>query len=203
MSQKIDELNHKIEQAKLGGGQKRIDKQHEKKKLTARERVEYFLDEGSFEEIGMFVTHRTTDFNMQDQVYYGDGVVTGFGTVDGRLVYVYAQDFTVFGGALSETHAEKICKVMDHAVKVGAPIIGLNDSGGARIQEGVRSLGGYADIFYRNVQASGVVPQISAIMGPLCWWSCLFSSDDRLYNYGREHKLYVCDWTKCCQNSNK
>ncbi|MGO1750885.1 MAG: acyl-CoA carboxylase subunit beta [Psychroflexus sp.] len=166
MSQKIDELNHKIEQAKLGGGQKRIDKQHEKKKLTARERVEYFLDEGSFEEIGMFVTHRTTDFNMQDQVYYGDGVVTGFGTVDGRLVYVYAQDFTVFGGALSETHAEKICKVMDHAVKVGAPIIGLNDSGGARIQEGVRSLGGYADIFYRNVQASGVVPQISAIMGP-------------------------------------
>lgn len=166
MSQKIDELNDKIEQAKLGGGQKRIDKQHEKKKLTARERVEYFLDEGSFEEIGMFVTHRTTDFNMQDQVYYGDGVVTGFGTVDGRLVYVYAQDFTVFGGALSETHAEKICKVMDHAVKVGAPIIGLNDSGGARIQEGVRSLGGYADIFYRNVQASGVVPQISAIMGP-------------------------------------
>lgn len=166
MSQKIDDLNNKIEKAHLGGGQIRIDKQHEKKKLTARERIEYFLDEGSFEEIGMFVTHRTTDFDMQDQVFYGDGVVTGYGTVSGRLVYVYAQDFTVFGGALSETHAEKICKVMDHAVKVGAPIIGLNDSGGARIQEGVRSLGGYADIFYRNVQASGVVPQISAIMGP-------------------------------------
>jgi propionyl-CoA carboxylase beta chain len=166
MSSTIDQLNKKVEAAHLGGGQKRIDKQHEKKKLTARERIDYFLDEGSFEEIGMLVTHRTTEFNMQDQLYYGDGVVTGYGTVDGRLVYVYAQDFTVFGGALSETHAEKICKVMDHALKVGAPIIGLNDSGGARIQEGVRSLGGYADIFYRNVQASGVIPQISAIMGP-------------------------------------
>lgn len=166
MSSTIDQLNKKVEAAHLGGGQKRIDKQHEKKKLTARERIDYFLDEGSFEEIGMLVTHRTTEFNMQDQIYYGDGVVTGYGTVDGRLVYVYAQDFTVFGGALSETHAEKICKVMDHAIKVGAPIIGLNDSGGARIQEGVRSLGGYADIFYRNVQASGVIPQISAIMGP-------------------------------------
>ncbi|QSS97190.1 acyl-CoA carboxylase subunit beta [Psychroflexus sp. ALD_RP9] len=166
MSSTRDDLQKKVEAAKLGGGQKRIDKQHEKKKLTARERVNYFLDEGSFEEIGMLVTHRTTDFNMQDQVFYGDGVITGYGTVNGRLVYIYAQDFTVFGGALSETHAEKICKVMDHAMKVGAPIIGLNDSGGARIQEGVRSLGGYADIFYRNVQASGVIPQISAIMGP-------------------------------------
>lgn len=166
MSKNIEELNKKIQQAHLGGGQKRIDKQHEKKKLTARERVDYFLDEGSFEEIGILVTHRTTDFGMDQQHFYGDGVVTGYGTVNGRLVYVYAQDFTVFGGALSETHAEKICKVMDHAVKVGAPIIGLNDSGGARIQEGVRSLGGYADIFFRNVQASGVVPQISAIMGP-------------------------------------
>ncbi len=166
MSKNIEELKNKIEQAHLGGGQKRIDKQHEKKKLTARERVDYFLDEGSFEEIGILVTHRTTDFGMDQQHFYGDGVVTGYGTVNGRLVYVYAQDFTVFGGALSETHAEKICKVMDHAVKVGAPIIGLNDSGGARIQEGVRSLGGYADIFFRNVQASGVVPQISAIMGP-------------------------------------
>ncbi len=163
---KIDELNKRLAQAKLGGGQKRIDKQHANKKLTARERITYLLDEGSFEEIGALVTHRTTDFDMQDQVYYGDGVVTGYGTIDGRLVYVYAQDFTVFGGSLSETHAEKICKIMDLAVKVGAPIIGLNDSGGARIQEGVRSLGGYADIFFRNVQASGVIPQISAIMGP-------------------------------------
>ncbi|TNJ42137.1 acyl-CoA carboxylase subunit beta [Allotamlana fucoidanivorans] len=166
MDSKIEKLNEKLALAQLGGGQKRIDKQHEKKKLTARERVDYLLDEGSFEEIGALVTHRTTDFGMKDQIIYGDGVVTGYGTIDGRLVYIYAQDFTVFGGALSETHAEKICKIMDMAVKVGAPIIGLNDSGGARIQEGVRSLGGYADIFYRNVQASGVVPQISAIMGP-------------------------------------
>ena len=126
----------------------------------------YLLDEGSFEEIGALVTHRTKDFGMENQKFYGDGVVTGYGTVNGRLVYVFAQDFTVFGGSLSETHAEKICKIMDLAVNVGAPIIGLNDSGGARIQEGVRSLGGYADIFYRNVQASGVIPQISAIMGP-------------------------------------
>ncbi|GAL68972.1 propionyl-CoA carboxylase beta chain [Jejuia pallidilutea] len=163
---KIDKLNERIALSKLGGGQKRIDKQHANKKLTARERVDYLLDEGSFEEIGAFVTHRTKDFGMEDQIIYGDGVVTGYGTIDGRLVYVYAQDFTVFGGSLSETHAEKICKIMDMAVKVGAPIIGLNDSGGARIQEGVRSLGGYADIFFRNVQASGVVPQISAVMGP-------------------------------------
>ena len=159
-------LTQKIEEAYLGGGQARIDKQHQKNKLTARERVHFLLDEGSFEEIGILVTHRTTDFGMGDQVYYGDGVITGYGTIHGRLVYVFAQDFTVFGGALSETHAEKICKIMDMALKVGAPVIGLNDSGGARIQEGVRSLGGYADIFYRNVQASGVVPQISAIMGP-------------------------------------
>lgn len=167
MSKKnIEQLYQKIEQAHLGGGEKRIAKQHEKKKLTARERIDYLLDEGSFEEIGILVTHRTTDFGMQDQKFYGDGVVTGYGTINGRLVYVFAQDFTVFGGALSETHAEKICKVMDLAVKTGAPMIGLNDSGGARIQEGVKSLGGYADIFYRNVKASGVIPQISAIMGP-------------------------------------
>ena len=166
MDSKINKLNERRALAHLGGGQQRIDKQHEKKKLTARERVHYLMDEGSFEEIGMLVTHRTTDFGMQKEIYFGDGVVTGYGTIHGRLVYVYAQDFTVFGGALSETHAEKICKVMDLAIKVGAPIIGLNDSGGARIQEGVRSLGGYADIFYRNVQASGVIPQISAIMGP-------------------------------------
>lgn len=166
MNSKIENLNQKIALAYLGGGKKRIDKQHEKKKLTARERVLYLLDEGSFEEIGMLVTHRTTDFGMDKELYFGDGVITGYGTIYGRLVYVFAQDFTVFGGSLSETHAEKICKVMDQALKVGAPIIGLNDSGGARIQEGVRSLGGYADIFYRNVQASGVVPQLSAIMGP-------------------------------------
>ena len=166
MDAKIDKLRERIELAHQGGGQKRIDKQHQKKKLTARERIAYLLDEGSFEEMGILVTHRTTDFGMDKEIYFGDGVVTGYGTIDGRLVYVYAQDFTVFGGALSETHAEKICKVMDLAMKVGAPVIGLNDSGGARIQDGVMSLGGYADIFYRNVLASGVVPQISAIMGP-------------------------------------
>ncbi|PWL38378.1 methylmalonyl-CoA carboxyltransferase [Flagellimonas aquimarina] len=166
MDSKIKILKDKVAQAHLGGGEKRIEKQHQKKKLTARERIQYLLDEGSFEEMGVLVTHRTTDFGMEKEIYYGDGVVTGYGTINGRLVYVYAQDFTVFGGALSETHAEKICKVMDLAMKVGAPIIGLNDSGGARIQEGVRSLGGYADIFYRNVQASGVIPQISAVMGP-------------------------------------
>ncbi|MEO1010310.1 MAG: acyl-CoA carboxylase subunit beta [Bacteroidota bacterium] len=166
MDPKLEKLNERVALAHMGGGQKRIDKQHQKKKLTARERIKYLLDEGSFEEMGVLVTHRTTDFGMDKEIYFGDGVVTGYGTVDGRLVYVYAQDFTVFGGALSETHAEKICKVMDLAMKVGAPVIGLNDSGGARIQEGVKSLGGYADIFFRNVQASGVVPQISAIMGP-------------------------------------
>ena len=159
-------LEEKLALARLGGGEKRIESQHGKGKLTARERLHLLLDDGSFEEIGALVTHRTTDFNMQDQVFYGDGVVTGYGTIGGRLVYVFAQDFTVFGGSLSETHAEKICKIMDMAVRVGAPLIGLNDSGGARIQEGVKSLGGYADIFYRNVQASGVIPQLSAIMGP-------------------------------------
>ncbi|MBT8267183.1 MAG: acyl-CoA carboxylase subunit beta [Bacteroidia bacterium] len=166
MDPKIKELNEKLAKAFLGGGQKRIEKQHAKKKLTARERIQYLLDEGSFEEIGALVTHRTKEFGMEDQKFYGDGVVTGYGTIDGRLIYLFAQDFTVFGGSLSETHAEKICKIMDLAVKVGAPLIGLNDSGGARIQEGVRSLGGYADIFYRNVQSSGVIPQLSAIMGP-------------------------------------
>ncbi len=166
MTENQKKLQDKINEALQGGGEKRIAKQHEKKKLTARERIEYLLDPGSFEEIGQLVTHRTTDFDMQDQKFYGDGVITGYGTIGERLVYVFAQDFTVFGGSLSETHAEKICKVMDHALQVGAPLIGLNDSGGARIQEGVRSLGGYADIFYRNVQASGVIPQISAIMGP-------------------------------------
>lgn len=166
MKSKIDTLREKLEEGKLGGGKDRNDKQHQKGKLTARERIALLMDPGSFEETGALVTHRTKDFGMESQQYYGDGVITGYGTVNGRLVYVFAQDFTVFGGALSETHAEKICKIMDLAMKGGAPLIGLNDSGGARIQEGVRSLGGYADIFYRNVQASGVIPQISAIMGP-------------------------------------
>ncbi|WP_019987425.1 acyl-CoA carboxylase subunit beta [Rudanella lutea] len=159
-------LDRKNAEALLGGGQKRIDAQHKKGKLTARERIALLLDEGSFEETGKFVMHRTKDFGLDKEYYLGDGVVTGYGTVDGRLVYVFAQDFTVFGGALSETHAEKICKIMDLAMKNGAPVIGLNDSGGARIQEGVLSLAGYADIFYRNTLASGVIPQISAIMGP-------------------------------------
>jgi len=166
MDKQKEILKSKIDEAYLSGGQDRIDKQHAKGKLTARERVHFLLDEGSFEEIGILVTHRTTDFGMDRQKFYGDGVITGYGTVNGRLIYVFAQDFTVFGGSLSETHAEKICKLMDLAMKTGAPFIGLNDSGGARIQEGVRSLGGYADIFYRNVMASGVIPQISAIMGP-------------------------------------
>ncbi len=166
MDLKLNQLQQKIEEAKLGGGQARIEKHHKQGKMTARERILAFLDEGSFEEIGMFVTHRCREFGMEDQIFYGDGVITGYGSVNGRLVYVFAQDFTVFGGSLSETHAEKICKIMDMAMKNGAPIIGLNDSGGARIQEGVMSLAGYADIFYRNTLASGVVPQISAIMGP-------------------------------------
>jgi len=166
MDKKIAILQDKIHQANLGGGQARIDSQHKKGKLTARERIHFLMDEGSFEEIGMFVTHRSTDFGMEREKYLGDGVVTGYGTINGRLTYVFSQDFTVFGGSLSETHAEKICKLMDMAMKNGAPLIGLNDSGGARIQEGVVSLGGYADIFYKNVQASGVIPQLSAIMGP-------------------------------------
>jgi len=166
MEDKKKILRKKNKLAELGGGVERIEKQHKKGKLTARERIMAFLDSGSFEEVGKLVTHRTTEFGMQKQVFLGDGVVTGYGTVNGRPLYVFAQDFTVFGGSLSETHAEKICKVMDMSMKLGVPMIGLNDSGGARIQEGVRSLGGYADIFYRNVMASGVVPQISAIMGP-------------------------------------
>ncbi|MGB7395824.1 MAG: acyl-CoA carboxylase subunit beta [Pricia sp.] len=166
MKDKKSILEDKLAQSQMGGGQDRIDKQHAKGKLTARERLHFLLDEGSFEEVGALVTHRTKDFGMDQQVFYGDGVVTGYGMINGRQVCIFAQDFTVFGGALSETHAEKICKIMDMAMKIGVPVIGLNDSGGARIQEGVRSLGGYADIFHRNVTASGVVPQISAVMGP-------------------------------------
>lgn len=166
MKNKIELLRDKTKMAHMGGGAVRIEHQHKKGKLTARERLHFLLDENSFEEIGMLVTHRSTDFGMEQEKYLGDGVVTGYGNINGRLVYVFSQDFTVFGGSLSETHAEKICKIMDMAMKNGAPVIGLNDSGGARIQEGVVSLGGYADIFYRNVQASGVIPQLSAIMGP-------------------------------------
>ncbi|MBQ1742611.1 MAG: methylmalonyl-CoA carboxyltransferase [Oscillospiraceae bacterium] len=164
--QKIKELLDKRGEARMGGGQKGIDKQHEQGKLTARERIALLLDEGSFEEFDMFVTHRCTNFDMQKKSYLGDGVVTGYGTINGRMVYVFAQDFTVLGGSLSETMALKICKVMDQAMKVGAPVIGLNDSGGARIQEGINALAGYAEIFERNILASGVVPQISAIFGP-------------------------------------
>ena len=147
MTSKLNILDQKKAEALLGGGQKRIDAQHKKGKLTARERVHFLMDEGSFEEIGMLVTHRSNDFGLEKEQYLGDGVVTGYGTIHGRLVYVFSQDFTVFGGSLSETHAEKICKIMDLAMQNGAPVIGLNDSGGARIQEGVVSLGGYADIF--------------------------------------------------------
>ena len=160
---KLEEMRDK---ARLGGGERRIKAQHAKGKLTARERIEILYDEGSFEEWDMFVEHRCNDFGMAKEKIPGDGVVTGFGTINGRLCFVFSQDFTVFGGALSEAHAEKICKIMDQAIKVGAPVIGLNDSGGARIQEGVASLGGYAEVFQRNVLASGVVPQISMIMGP-------------------------------------
>jgi propionyl-CoA carboxylase beta chain len=163
---KLNILEKKNQEALLGGGEKRIAAQHKRGKLTARERIDLLLDESSFEEIGKFVMHRCKDFGLDKEYYLGDGIITGYGTVNGRLIYVFAQDFTVFGGSLSETFAEKICKIMDLAIKNGAPLIGLNDSGGARIQEGVNSLAGYADIFYRNTLASGVIPQLSAVMGP-------------------------------------
>ncbi|GAB4504030.1 MAG: acyl-CoA carboxylase subunit beta [Anaerolineales bacterium] len=165
-TQKIEHLRQLKAQTRLGGGAKRIEAQHKKGRLTARERIDLLLDKGSFREVDAFVTHRTHDFGLDKQKFLSDSVVTGWGTIDGRLVYVFSQDFTVFGGSLGEVHAEKICKIMDMALKNGAPVIGLNDSGGARIQEGVVSLGGYADIFLRNTLASGVIPQISAIMGP-------------------------------------
>ncbi|HHS96423.1 MAG TPA: methylmalonyl-CoA carboxyltransferase, partial [Chloroflexi bacterium] len=166
IEEKLEHLRKLREQARLGGGKERIERQHAKGKLTARERIEKLLDPGSFREVDMFVTHRATGFGIEKQKYLGDSVVTGWGTINGRLVYVFSQDFTVFGGSLSEVHAEKVCKIMDLAMKNGAPVIGLNDSGGARIQEGVVSLAGYAYIFLRNVLASGVIPQISAILGP-------------------------------------
>ena len=169
MSKQLEKIKHLIElreKARIGGGERRIEAQHKKGKYTARERIDMLLDEGSFEEFDMFVEHRSTNFGMDKTKFLGDGVVTGYGTIDGRLVYIFAQDFTVFGGSLSETLALKICKVMDQAMKMGAPVIGINDSGGARIQEGVNSLAGYAEIFQRNILASGVVPQISGIFGP-------------------------------------
>ena len=166
MREKLEQLERRIAESELGGGADRLKSQHAKGKLSARERLDLLLDDGSFVEFDRFVVHRSDDFGLADQKIYGDGVVTGYGRIDGRLVYVFSQDFTVFGGSLSETFAEKICKIMDLAVRNGAPVIGLNDSGGARIQEGVLSLGGYADIFLRNTLASGVIPQISAILGP-------------------------------------
>lgn len=187
---KIALLNQKAQLAMKGGGDKRIEAQHKKGKLTARERLQLLLDEGSFEEIGMLVTHRSRDFGMEKEIYMGDGVVTGYGTIHGRLVYVFSQDFTVFGGSLSETHAEKIVKIMDLAMQNGAPVIGLNDSGGARIQEGVVSLGGYADIFYRNVKASGVIPQISAILGP-CAGGAVYSPAITDFIMMVEHTSYM------------
>ncbi|MEO0718511.1 MAG: carboxyl transferase domain-containing protein, partial [Pseudomonadota bacterium] len=166
MKEILEQLEARRSEARSGGGQRRIDAQHAKGKLTARERIEALLDDGSFEEYDMFVTHRCVDFEMEKTKIPGDGVVTGWGTINGRQVYVFSQDFTVLGGSVSETHAAKICKIMDMAMRVGAPVIGLNDSGGARIQEGVGSLAGYGDVFNQNVKASGVVPQISLIMGP-------------------------------------
>lgn len=166
MKSKFDLLESRSAEALKGGGAERIEAQHKKGKLTARERIHLLLDEGSFQEIGQLVTHRSVNFGLDKQHFLGDGVITGHGTIDGRTVFVFSQDFTVLGGSLAEAHAGKICKVMDLAMRNGAPLIGLNDSGGARIQEGVVSLGGYADIFHRNVMASGVVPQISAILGP-------------------------------------
>ncbi len=198
----IQRLADKRAAAKLGGGQRRIDAQHGKGKLTARERLELLLDEGSFEEWDMFVEHRCTDFDMAEQKIPGDGVVTGYGTINGRLVFVFSQDFTVFGGSLSETHAEKICKIMDQAMKVGAPVIGLNDSGGARIQEGVASLGGYADVFQQNVLASGVVPQTLPDHGPMRRWRGLFTGHDRFHFHGAGQLVYVCYRTGRGQNGN-
>ncbi len=190
MRDPIKRLQDKIDLAQLGGGEKRIESQHAKGKLTARERLNLLIDAGTFEEIGMLVTHRSADFGMENQKFLGDGVVTGYGKINGRLVYVFSQDFTVFGGSLSETHAEKICKIMDLAMQNGAPLIGLNDSGGARIQEGVVSLGGYADIFHRNVMASGVIPQLSLILGP-CAGGAVYSPAMTDFIMMVEHTSYM------------
>ncbi|MGH9665569.1 MAG: acyl-CoA carboxylase subunit beta, partial [Bryobacteraceae bacterium] len=190
MSHRLDELRQRHAAAEAGGGEARRLRQHQEGKLSARERIELLLDDGTFEEIDKLVRHRCRDFGMDDQVVDGDGVVTGYGRIEGRLVYVFAQDFTVFGGSLSETNAQKICKVMDLALKTGAPVIGLNDSGGARIQEGVRSLAGYADIFLRNTLASGVVPQISAIMGP-CAGGAVYSPALTDFVFMVDHTSYM------------
>lgn len=190
MNKKLEILADKRQKALEGGGAARVESQHKKGKLTARERLHFLLDDGSFQEIGMLVSHRSTDFGMEKEKYPGDGVITGYGTISGRLVYVFSQDFTVFGGSLSETHAEKICKIMDMAMKNGAPLIGLNDSGGARIQEGVVSLGGYADIFYRNTLASGLIPQLSAIMGP-CAGGAVYSPAITDFILMVEHTSYM------------
>jgi propionyl-CoA carboxylase beta chain len=190
MKNHFKQLNEKMNSALLGGGLDRIEKEHSKGKLTARERISLLLDEDTFQELDMLKEHRSFDFNMQDHQFLGDGVVTGFGKINGRLTYVFAQDFTVFGGSLSETHAEKICKVMDLAIENGAPIIGLNDSGGARIQEGVNSLGGYADIFFRNTLASGVIPQLSAIMGP-CAGGAVYSPAITDFIFMVDHTSYM------------
>lgn len=188
--EKFELLKNKIDEARKGGGEERINKRHKNGKLTARERIEILLDSGSFQELGMLVQHRSTDFGLENSKYFGDGVVTGYGTVNGRLIYVFSQDFTIFGGSLAESHAAKIVKIMDMAMKNGAPLVGLNDSGGARIQEGVVSLGGYADIFYRNTLASGVVPQISAIMGP-CAGGAVYSPAITDFNIMVEHSSYM------------
>jgi len=190
MKDKFEILDKKNAEALMGGGEARIEAQHKKGKLTARERLDILLDEGSFQEMGQLVTHRSTNFGLDKQKFLGDGVVTGYGTVNGRLVYVFSQDFTVLGGSLAEAHAEKICKIMDMAMKNGAPVIGLNDSGGARIQEGVVSLGGYADIFYRNTRASGVIPQLSAIMGP-CAGGAVYSPALTDFNFMVEGSSYM------------
>lgn len=190
MEDKLVLLNNKKTQALKAGGEERIASQHKKGKLTARERIDLLLDEDSFEEIGMFVEHRSKDFGLDKEIYLGDGVITGYGTINGRAIYIFSQDFTVFGGSLSETHAEKICKIMDLAMRNGIPVIGLNDSGGARIQEGVVSLGGYADIFYRNVMASGVIPQLSAIMGP-CAGGAVYSPAITDFIMMVEHSSYM------------
>ncbi len=190
MQDKFTVLEEKITASKLGGGEKRIASQHKKGKLTARERIHFLLDKGSFEEIGALVTHRSTNFGLDKQQFLGDGVVTGYGTINGRLTYVFSQDFTVLGGSLAEAHAQKICKVMDLAMENGAPIIGLNDSGGARIQEGVVSLGGYADIFYKNTLSSGVIPQLSGIMGP-CAGGAVYSPALTDFILMVEHTSYM------------
>jgi propionyl-CoA carboxylase beta chain len=191
LEEKIAELKKRDQLAQEGGGAQRRERQHKEGKMSARERVEFLLDEGTFEETDKLVTHRCHDFGMAEQKYYGDGFITGYGRVEGRLVFVFAQDFTVFGGSLSEANAGKIVKVMDLAAKMGAPVIGLNDSGGARIQEGVMSLAGYADIFLRNTLYSGVVPQISAIMGPCAGRRGVFARDHRFHPDGGPDFVHV------------